>query len=84
MNSWGDWLLYLPIIFLALNIDRIPVQNGILKWLIFGLLAAILLTLSTFLKPFLTGKRSANEIQTEIKAYFYNEWKSGRLPHDEN
>lgn len=79
MNTAGDWLSLVPIALVVVYMDRIPVNNEILRYLIAAVLIFVWFVIWEMIKPYITNKRSEAEILKDVKAYFYQEWKAGRL-----
>ena len=78
MNTAGDWLALVPIALVIVYMDRIPVDNELLR---FGI-AALAILVWELIKPYVTNKRSESEIRDEVRQHFHQEWKAGRLRKD--
>lgn len=72
LNTAGDWLLYVvPIIVMVAFINAKVIQGEILNFLVAVVLGIAATLVSMWLKPYVTGKRRATDIDADIKAYFY-------------
>lgn len=76
----GDWLLYAaPILVMVAFINAKIIQAELLNFLaavVIGILATLL---SVWLKPYVTGKRRATDIDADVKAYFYQVYQKRGL-----
>lgn len=72
-HTAGDWLLYAaPIIVMVAFINAKVIKSEILNFLATVVLGILATLLSVWLKPYVTGKRRATDIDADIKAYFYH------------
>ncbi len=72
LRSAGDWLLYaLPIIVMVAFINAKVIESELLNFLAAMVLGILATLLSMWLKPYVTGKRRATDIDADIKTYFY-------------
>ncbi|MGI6223412.1 MAG: hypothetical protein ACOYJG_07365 [Prevotella sp.] len=79
MNTAGDWLALVPIALVVVYMDRIPVSNELLRFLIAAVIIIAWFVVWELIKPYITNKRSESEIRDDVKEFFYKEWKEGRL-----
>ncbi|MCI7652752.1 MAG: hypothetical protein PUJ13_10650 [Bacteroidales bacterium] len=82
MNTAGDWLALVPIALVIVYMDRIPVDNELLRFGIAALAILAWFVVWELIKPYVTNKRSESEIRDEVRQYFHQEWKAGRLRKD--
>ena len=71
-RSAGDRLLYaLPIIVMVAFTNAKVIDGEFLNFLAAMVLGVLATLLSVWLKPYVTGKRRATDIDADIKGYFY-------------
>lgn len=75
----GDWLGIVPIVLVAVYMDKIPVNNELLRYLIAAVLIIVWFVIWQMIKPYVTGKRSIAQIEEDIKAYYHQLWLEGKL-----
>ncbi len=79
-NTAGDWLLYaVPIIVMVAFINAKLIKDEFLNFLVSMVLGILATLLSTWLKPYVTGKRRATDIDADIKSYFYQIYQNQGL-----
>ena len=59
-----------------------PVDNELLRFGIAALAILAWFVVWELIKPYVTNKRSESEIRDEVRQYFHQEWKAGRLRKD--
>lgn len=84
MNPPGDWLLFiLPIIVMLGFFDSHFIENNVVNGIVTVVLGIIAFAVSELLKPYVTKKRSLEEIDEDIKQYFYAVYQEKGLAHIE-
>ena len=84
MNTPGDWLLFiLPIIVMLGFYDSHFIENNVVNGIVTVVLGIIAFAVSELLKPYVTKKRSLEEIDEDIKQYFYAVYQEKGLAHIE-
>lgn len=84
MNTPGDWLLFiLPIIVMLGFFDSHFIENNVVNGIVTVVLGIIAFAVSELLKPYVTKKRSLEEIDEDIKQYFYAVYQEKGLAHIE-
>lgn len=82
MNTPGDWLLFLlPILVMVGFYDSHFVQNTIVNIIVTVVLGIIAFAVAEMLKPYVTKKRSLEEIDEDIKQYFHAVYQQKGLKH---
>lgn len=72
MNTTGDWLLFIVPLFVGIGFMNMQFIKSEMLNLILGLVIVVLCYgLSMVIRPFITGKRSITDIDTDIKDFFY-------------
>ncbi len=72
MNTAGDWLLQAVPIFVVVGFIEANVISSVILNFLVAALAGIVATLVLVpLKPYVTGKRRASDIEADIKAHFH-------------
>lgn len=72
MNTAGDWLLQaIPIIIVIWFIEAGFIKSVMLNFLAGAVVGIAFTLLTMLLKPYVTGKRRASDIEADIKTYFY-------------
>lgn len=79
MNTAGDWLSLVPIALIVVYQGSISVGNELLRYLIVAVLIIVWFVIWEMIKPYITNKRSEADILNDVKAYFYQQWMSGKL-----
>lgn len=81
MNSGADWLLFaLPAVVAIVILDWAPSEKELLNWLFGAIAAIVVFVLCVWLKSFLSGNRSLDEVEQEIKKRYMEKFeKTGRL-----
>lgn len=68
MNSGADWLLFaLPAVVAIIILDWNPFQRELVNWLIGAIAAIITFVLCVWIKSIISGNRSLDEVEKEIK-----------------
>lgn len=82
MNTPSDWLLFiLPIIVMLGFYDSHFIENNVVNGIVTVVLGIIAFAVSELLKPYVTKKRSLEEIDEDIKQYFYAVYQEKGLAH---
>ncbi len=69
MNSVADWLLFaLPAVVAIIILDWNPFQRELVNWLIGAIAAIVTFALCVWIKSIISGNRSLDEVEKEIKA----------------
>lgn len=80
MNTAGDWLLAaFPFIVIVLFLQAGFIKNEMLNYICGIVICIILWVLCEMTKPYVIGKRSVGDIDKDIKQYYYEQWKNGKL-----
>lgn len=74
MNTAGDWLSLVPVALVIVYMDKIPVTRELLRYAIAALVIILWFVVWSFLKPFVTGKRSYADIEADVKDYFHEQF----------
>ena len=81
MNSGADWLLFaMPAVVAIVILDWAPLDKELLNWLIGAIAAIVTFVLCVWIKSLLTGNRSLDEVEQEIKKRCLEHFeKTGKL-----
>ena len=81
MNSGADWLLFaLPAVVAIIILDWNPFQRELVNWLIGAIAAIVTFVLCVWIKSIISGNRSLDEVEKEIKARCMSNYeKTGKL-----
>lgn len=72
MNTPGDWLLFvLPIMVMLGFYDCHLIENTVINIIVTVVLGIVAFAVAEMLKPYVTKKRSIEEIDADIKQYFH-------------
>ena len=76
MHSGFDWLLWgLPAVAGLLAYRFVSLQSEILKWLVSALAVIVVFLLCVWIKSTISGLRSLDEVEKEIKAQAFEKFK---------
>ncbi|MBO4315985.1 MAG: hypothetical protein IKX24_11175 [Prevotella sp.] len=68
MNSGADWLLFaFPIVVAIVILEWSPTGRELVNWLIAAVAAIITFALCVWVKTLITGNRSLDEVEKEVK-----------------
>lgn len=81
MNSGADLLLFaLPAVVAIFILDWSPLEKELLNWLIGAIAAIFVFVLCVWVKSFLSGNRSLDEVEQEVKSRYHECYeKTGKL-----
>lgn len=81
MNSGADWLLFaLPAVVAIVILDWAPSEKELLNWLFGALAAIVVFVICVWIKSILTGNRSLDEVEQEIKKRYLEKFeRTGKL-----
>ncbi len=81
MNSGADWLLFaFPIVVAIAILEWMPTGRELLNWLIAAVAAIITFALCVWIKTLITGNRSLDEVEKEVKEQCRKHYEeTGRL-----
>ncbi len=72
MNTAGDWLLFIiPIMAMVGFMNTDFIGKELIRFLVAMLIGIVCFVFAACIKPYVTGKRSIMDIDTDIKEYFF-------------
>lgn len=81
LNTAGDWLLLIfPFAAMVVFLDRQFIQHELLNFIASIAVGVAFMGIGEMIKPYVTGKRRAGDIDADIKTYYYEKYKrEGKL-----